>query len=421
MPIDRGARQEYFKARRLAVERLTEARRLFGTENPYASSAIVNPQQWTFIGPQPLTTGVNPLAGSILILTMDPHNSSTIYAVTFLGKLWKTTDAGTTWLPLSDAGPLVSIQWLAVDPVLTNTLYAMDSGLLYISTNGGTSWTDLAAVTSNTTCSGEAFAIHPGVSGTWLVSEYCSGSPGTSSLYKTTNSCASWTMVATIPGEITQIDFNAGTSTYAYAAGFLANAVVFETSTDTGTTWTAAIGSGSTQLPQAAEYSFNRVRFGSAPTNPKTIYLHTETFTGDIMFNLYKSADGGATWNTTGYKPEGQGPRTPGITAVDPTNASIVYAGSLNLQRSNDGGATWTEIYSKSSPTQLHSDQHAIIFTPDGNTAYEANDGGVWSATTFRNAANPTWINLNNTFGTAEFEPTSGMDPTNANRSFGGF
>jgi hypothetical protein len=73
------------------------------------------------------------------------------------------------------------------------------------------------------------------------------------------------------------------------------------------------------------------VRFGSAPTNPKTIYLHTETFTGDIMFNLYKSADGGATWNTTGYKPEGQGPRTPGITAVDPTNASIVYAGSLNL------------------------------------------------------------------------------------------
>jgi hypothetical protein len=32
-------------------------------------------------------------------------------------------------------------------------------------------------------CSGEAFAIHPSVSGTWLVSEYCSASPATSVIY----------------------------------------------------------------------------------------------------------------------------------------------------------------------------------------------------------------------------------------------
>jgi hypothetical protein len=162
------------------------------------------------------------------------------------------------------------------------------------------------------------------------------------------------------------------------------------------------------------------VRFGSGPSSPKTIFLHTETFTGTTMFVLYKSADGGVTWNTTGYPSEGQGPRTPGITAVDPTNPNIVYAGSLNLQRSSDGGTTWTAIHSAASTTPLHSDQHCIIFTPDGSTAYESNDGGVWSSTTFRTAANPTWVNLNNTFGNAEFEPTLGMDPTNALRSFGG-
>jgi hypothetical protein len=122
MPAGRDARQEYFKARRLAVERLTETRKLLGTALPATSSAALNPQQWTFIGPQPMVNGSNPLAGSVRDLVMDPHSSSTIYAVTFLRKLWKTTDAGTTWLPLSDAGPLVSIQWLALDPVLADTV-----------------------------------------------------------------------------------------------------------------------------------------------------------------------------------------------------------------------------------------------------------------------------------------------------------
>jgi len=420
IPLDRGARQEYFKARRLTVERLTEARKLLGTAAPAASSATVNPQQWTFIGPQPMVNGTNPWAGSVLILVMEPHSSSTIYAVTFLGKLWKTTDAGATWLPLSDAGPLVSIEWLAVDPVLTNTLYAMDAGSLYKSADGGSTWAALPPVVNDPTCTGEAFAVHPAVSGTWLVSEYCPGSPETSTLYKTTNSGASWTQVATIAGEINEVEFNAGNPTYAYASGSLANAVLFEASTDAGTTWTSAVGSGGTQLPQAASYSFGKVRFAAAPTSPKIIYLRTETYTGDIMMNLYKSADGGATWNITGYPPEGQGPRTPALTVVDPTNANIVYAGSLNVHRSADGGATWADIYGHGSATQLHADNHAMVFSPDSNTVYESNDGGVWTSTNFRSASAPTWANLNNTFGTAEFEPTFGMDPTNPNRSFGG-
>ena len=421
LPAGRDARQEYFKARRLAVERLTEVRTLLGTAAPAVSAAAVNPQQWAFIGPQPMIGAVYPWSGSVLILVMDPHNSSTIYAVTFLHKLWKTTDAGTTWLPLSDAGPLVTIQWLALDPTLTNTLYAMDSGSLYKSTNGGSTWTALAPVVNNPNCSGEAFAVHPAVSGTWLVSEYCSGSSNTSVLYKTTNAGSSWTKVATVAGEINEVAFHTSTPTYAYASGYLDKAVLFETSLDTGTTWTTSIGSGSTQLPQSAQYSLGLVRFASAPTSPKTIYLRTETYNGaPVLMSLYKSTDGGATWNITGYPPDGQGPRTPALTVVDPTNANIVYAGSTYLHRSNDGGATWTEIDENPGPTALHSDHHSMIFSPDGNTIYEANDGGVWSSANFRTVPAPTWTSLNTTLGTGEFEPVFAMDPTNANRSFGG-
>ena len=420
VPLDRDARQQYFKIRRLAVERLAEARKLADNLKPATVATGVNPQQWTFIGPQPMVNGTNPLAGSVRMLLMDPHSSNTIYAVTFLHKLWKSTDAGTTWLPLSDAGPLVTIEWIAADPLKANTLYAMDAGSLYKSINGGAAWTALPPVVDDPNCSGEAFAVNPVVGGTWLVSEYCSNSSGTSVLYKTTNSGTSWTKVATINGEIAEVEFNAGTPAFAYASGFLNNAVLFETSKDSGTTWTAAIGSGSTALPQAAQYNFGNVRFAAAATNPETIYLRTETYTGDTLLNLYKSTDGGATWNLTGLPPEGQGPRTPALTAVDPTNENIVYAGSLNVLRSIDGGTTFKQIQGNESDGGLHSDNHAMIFSPDGKTAYESNDGGVWKSTNFRSAAPATWVNLNNTFGSGEFEPIFAMDPTNPNRSFGG-
>jgi len=91
-PMDRDARQGRFQARRLSAARLHEVQALLGTAAPAASSATVNPQRWTFIGPQPINTSTNPDAGSVLNLALDPHNPSTIYAGTYVGKLWKTTN-----------------------------------------------------------------------------------------------------------------------------------------------------------------------------------------------------------------------------------------------------------------------------------------------------------------------------------------
>src|SRR5579871_1000524 len=119
--LDRNARQAQFQARRLAATRLHDVQKLLGTLAPAATSTTLNPQQWTFIGPQPIGTSTNPDAGSVLNLAIDPHNPGTIYAGTYVGKLWKTTNSGATWLPLSDTGPLVDVQWIAVDPVALNT------------------------------------------------------------------------------------------------------------------------------------------------------------------------------------------------------------------------------------------------------------------------------------------------------------
>ncbi|HUD21736.1 MAG TPA: hypothetical protein VMQ60_02735, partial [Acidobacteriaceae bacterium] len=121
---------------------------MLGTALPAAApaSTSTNPFQWTFIGPQPIvnsTSSTNPYAGSVLTLAMDPNNACVVYAGTYVGKLWKTTDCGNTWQPLSDSGPLVEIQSILVDPVLANTLYVLDAGSIYKSADAGLSWAEL--------------------------------------------------------------------------------------------------------------------------------------------------------------------------------------------------------------------------------------------------------------------------------------
>lgn len=91
-----------------------------------------------------------------------------------------------------------------------------------------------------------------------------------------------------------------------------------------------------------------------APSDPKVIYAGTgET---DIRSDLssgngvYKSNDGGATWNRVGLEDTRQISRI----VIDPQNPNIVYVGALgyaygpNEQRgvykSEDGGANWTRI-----------------------------------------------------------------------------
>jgi len=415
LPRDRAERQKIFQVRRLSARRLREMRALLGTGTPGASNAVLDPQQWTLIGPQPIGTSANPWAGSVLNLAIDPHNPSTVYAGTFVGGIWKTTDSGTNWAPLADQGPLADVQLIAVDPVLLNTVYVLDAGSLYRSSDGGATWTDLPPVVTGQNCSGEAFAIHPSVSGTWLVSEFCSGSPGTSVIYKTTNGGASWTPQGTIPGEINQLQFNASTPNYAYAAGFESSTVLFQISMDTGTTWTAANGTGSNVLPQSAQYAPDVVGFASAPSSPRTVYLQVDSYADPDVISVFKTTDGGANWTAlTTFLRNEQSPRIPGVTAVDPTNPNIVFAGAIFLERSTDGGATWANVAGA-----LHQDNHALVFTPDNNTVFEANDGGVWTSTNFRSSS-VTWTTLNQTFATAEVYAPLGMDPANPNRSFAG-
>jgi photosystem II stability/assembly factor-like uncharacterized protein len=71
------------------------------------------------------------------------------------------------------------------------------------------------------------------------------------------------------------------------------------------------------------------------PVTPTTLYAETE----DSIERIYKSVDGGTTWQPTG---EGLLGQTINALAVDPYDDLVVYVGTTHgMYRSEDAGATW--------------------------------------------------------------------------------
>ena len=87
--------------------------------------------QWTLIGPQPLIgpdgksmTGTMLHSGWINAVAVDPQNANVAYLGAVGGGVWKTTDGGQTWTPLTDNQPSLEIGALALDPTNPDIVYA---------------------------------------------------------------------------------------------------------------------------------------------------------------------------------------------------------------------------------------------------------------------------------------------------------
>ena len=93
---------------------------------------------------QSLTDRTSNLAGlgSIIDLEVDPRNRDTIYAVRQAfggGKVWRSTDAGRTWINISNDLPDLPVSKIVIDPRNSNLYLGTDEGV-YVSFNAGDSW-----------------------------------------------------------------------------------------------------------------------------------------------------------------------------------------------------------------------------------------------------------------------------------------
>src|SRR5262245_50341196 len=83
----------------LCVEQLEE-RSLLSASIPMGTT------NWALIGPAPVNNGQVPgslaVSGRITGIAADPGNANIIYVAAAGGGVWKTTNAGGSWTPLTD-------------------------------------------------------------------------------------------------------------------------------------------------------------------------------------------------------------------------------------------------------------------------------------------------------------------------------
>ncbi len=325
--------------------------------------------------------------GSMLI---DPTNTNVVYAGTgegwlnqdavYGGGIYKSTDFGDTWILLpSTTGNAVqnfrNVMKLAADPSgniyaatkdYTYTYgpgeYSTDGGL-FMSTDGGTSWTK--------------------ISSTDMTTNYFN------------------------PCDVIPIS----SSVIVYAVEqYSAPGGIYRTS-DGGDTWSKVVSN----LPTS---NYGRIAFGQNPRNPNTILAAfeslDETAAGDGgLKGIFKSTDAGATWIQLSSPPKIQSTgglsyfRDQGwydnVIAIAPYDTNSIYVGGVDLMKSTNGGASWSQLSYWDlyyGAPYVHCDHHAIVFDKNNaNTVFDGDDGGVYKTTD----GGSTWRSLNNGLAITQF------------------
>jgi hypothetical protein len=104
---------------------------------------------WTPLGP-------GNIGGRTRALLIHPTTPNVMYAAGVAGGVWKTTNAGALWQPLTDMMANIAISCLAFDPSNPNVIYAgtgegffngdaVRGAGIFRTTDGGANWTQLTA------------------------------------------------------------------------------------------------------------------------------------------------------------------------------------------------------------------------------------------------------------------------------------
>jgi hypothetical protein len=135
-------------------------------------------------------------------------------------------------------------------------------------------------------------------------------------------------------------------------------------SRDGGDTWKKIEGKG---LPEGVT---GKIAVDVAPSDPRRVYALIEAEKG----GLFRSEDGGENWKlVNGERYLLIRPWYFTHLSVDPTNADVVWAPSLQMLKSIDGGATFKTV-----KDIHHGDHHDVWFDPaNSKRIIASNDGGV--------------------------------------------
>ena len=303
-----------------------------------------------------------------LLLAIDPHDSSIIYAGSTNSGVYKSSDGGDTWIHSSRGISATNIYAITVDRRNPKTVYASTYQGLYKSTDGGNSWVEkLPDVTR------APVVIDPNSPDTIYVANM--------DVLKSTDGGDSWRHIDSAGYNVVAlaIDPNnpktlyAGDGVYIYSHHPPASLNGVSRTDDSGETWEPVSGG----LP-TSEFLFTFVAID--PKNSAAVYAATLSSSGWPSV-LYKSADGGGSWNRAWDE------RDISAMAIDTQNSGVIYAGttSSGFFRTLDGGDSWFAINNLLKDKRISAlavnDCTAMLYagTADGGVFQSSDAGDSWT------------------------------------------
>jgi photosystem II stability/assembly factor-like uncharacterized protein len=355
----------------------------------------------TFAGLKLRSIGPAFVTGRIVALAVNPKNRAQYYIGAASGGVWRTDNDGATWTPVFEHEGSYSIGAVTMDPNDSSVIWvgtgennsqrsvAYGDGV-YRSDDGGKSWKNMGLKKSEHI---SRIVVHPKDSNTVFVAAQGPlwGPGGDRGLFKTTDGGKTWKNVLSITENtgVTELQMDPRDPNLMYAASYQRRRHVFtmidggpETaiykSTDGGETWNK-LKSG---LPSD---DMGRIGIAISPSEPDTIYAEIEASGGKGGF--FRSRDRGASWEKRGSTAAAN--LYYDRIYVDPKNPERVYMMNVFAQVSDDAGKTFHRLGEKSK----HVDNHVMWIDPEDTDFYLVGcDGGLYE--TFDRAAN--WIHKGN-------------------------
>jgi photosystem II stability/assembly factor-like uncharacterized protein len=330
--------------------------------------------------------------GRVTTVAGVPSQPKTFYMGVASGGLFRTTDGGVTWVPLTDGKvPLGSTGCVAVADSDPNVIYLgtgsddvrsnVSTGRgMYKTTDGGQTWKFIGLFNAGQIGSVRIHPTNPNI--VWVSAQGDAfKSNSDRGVFKTTDGGLTWRKVLFVSDQIGAMDLELqpGNPDVVYAwmsrlerkpwtiiSGSRDGG--FYKSTDGGERFAKITNGLPTEL-------IGKANLAVTAAKPDRIYALVEAKPGG---GLYRSDDAGQTWMAMKPQPAqiGSGmiqrPFYYVALGADPTNADIVYAGAENFYKSTDGGKTFSVFRTP------HGDNHDIWISPkDGNIIIQSNDGGA--------------------------------------------
>jgi photosystem II stability/assembly factor-like uncharacterized protein len=337
------------------------------------------------------------MGGRIADVEGVPGDPNVVYVASASGGLWKTTNGGVTWKPIFERQGTFSIGDIALAPSNPEVVWvgtgesnvrnsvSFGDGV-YKSTDGGKTWQHMGLTDTERI---SAIAINPQNPDIVYIGAlgHAFGPNDERGVFMTTDGGKTWTKTLFIDNQhgVADLEIDSTNPNILYAGmwSFERKPWTHRSGSEKGGVY-KSIDGGRTwnKLTNGLPKLMGRIGVRVAPSNPNVVYVIVEAKDG----TLYRSDDRGENFRNVSKNTDivSRGFYYTRV-RVDPTNENHIFAVASTLYTSVDGGRTFRSITGRT-----HIDYHALWLDPknpkrmwhgqDGGVAVTYDGGETWEA-----------------------------------------